>query len=228
VHEDNKREELLKLLTQIEGRTLIFVATKRSADILEHYLYEQGYSTASIHGDRTQYERENALEAFKNGKARILVATDVAARGLHIDNVTHVINYDLPSNIDDYVHRIGRTGRCGKVGIATGFFNDSNTNIVKELILLLRESSQEIPDWLYDYEKDYSFKKKKSFQSFGNRDRSFGSPKFGRSGFGNSYSPSPKRSFSRDFSEKNERSSPKPFYSSYNRGGNDQWNDESN
>jgi ATP-dependent RNA helicase DDX3X len=123
VEEDDKREAILKQLEDIEGRTLVFVATRRSADLLERFLYDNGYSTASIHGDRTQPEREAALNAFKAGKARILVATDVAARGLHIDNVTHVINFDLPSNIDDYVHRIGRTGRCGKEGIATGFFS---------------------------------------------------------------------------------------------------------
>jgi superfamily II DNA/RNA helicase len=76
-------------------------------------LSREGYPTTSIHGDRSQREREDALKSFKAGRTPILVATDVASRGLDINNVTHVINYDLPNNIEDYVHRIGRTGECG-------------------------------------------------------------------------------------------------------------------
>ena len=75
-------------------------------------LSREGYPTTSIHGDRTQRDREDALKSFKAGRTPILVATDVASRGLDINNVTHVINYDLPTNIEDYVHRIGRTGGC--------------------------------------------------------------------------------------------------------------------
>jgi ATP-dependent RNA helicase DDX3X len=118
------------------------------ADHLEEYLYNSGFSAASIHGDRTQAEREAALEAFKSGQVQILVATDVASRGLDISNVKHVINYDLPHDIDDYVHRIGRTGRAGNDGFATAFFNDKNGNIASDLVVLLEEAGQEVDYWL--------------------------------------------------------------------------------
>jgi len=150
VEEDEKLNEVLRQLNEVEGKTLIFVAMKKSADDLYQVLNSEGFKATSIHGDRTQYERERALDSFKNGNVRVLVATDVAARGLHIDNVTHVINFDMPSNIDDYVHRIGRTGRCGKEGIASSFFNSNNMNIIRDLIHLLNESNQNVPAWLED------------------------------------------------------------------------------
>jgi len=118
------------------------------ADHLEEYLYHSGFAAASIHGDRTQQEREAALEAFKSGQVQILVATDVASRGLDISNVKHVINYDLPHDIDDYVHRIGRTGRAGNDGYATAFFNEKNGNIASDLVVLLEEAGQEVEYWL--------------------------------------------------------------------------------
>ena len=94
-------------------RTLIFVETKRNADFLAVKL-SNDFQTTNIHGDRLQREREIALNCFKNGSKDIMVATGVAARGLDIKDVKHVINYDLPKSIDEYVHRIGRTGRVGK------------------------------------------------------------------------------------------------------------------
>ena len=88
-------------------------------------------------------------DSFRVGKVNVLIGTSVAARGLDIDNVTHVINYDLPDSIDDYVHRIGRTGRAGNTGLATAFFNPSgDRNLAKPLVKLLREARQEVPDWL--------------------------------------------------------------------------------
>jgi ATP-dependent RNA helicase DDX3X len=145
-----KKSELLKLLKSVDGKTLIFAATKRSTEHLGYYLHNLGYSTQSIHGDRTQIERENAIRDFKGTKCRVLVATDVASRGLDIDNVCHVINFDLPANIDDYVHRIGRTGRCGRQGIATAFLNKNNQKVVKDLLKVLSETKQQVPDWLVD------------------------------------------------------------------------------
>merc|ERR1711878_266618 len=109
---------------------------------------QQGFPVTSIHGDRTQREREDALRVFRTGRTPILVATAVAARGLDIPNVKHVINFDLPSDIEEYVHRIGRTGRMGDLGLATSFFNDKNRNLVKELVELIIESNQELPSWL--------------------------------------------------------------------------------
>ena len=126
----------------------MIVETKRSADSLEYRLAQQGVYASSIHGDKSQNEREMALREFKAGRTPILVATDVASRGLDIPNVTLVVNYDLPSNVEDYVHRIGRTGRCGNVGHAHSFFYDRNDNIGKELAEMLMENSQEVPEWM--------------------------------------------------------------------------------
>jgi ATP-dependent RNA helicase DDX3X len=149
VEDHDKRSVLLDLLASNQsGLTLVFVETKRMADMLSDYLLGNSFAATSIHGDRTQREREMALQTFRQGRTPILVATAVAARGLDIPNVTHVINYDLPSDIDDYVHRIGRTGRAGNTGISTAFFNRGNKNIVRDLLELLREANQEIPPWL--------------------------------------------------------------------------------
>mmetsp|Transcript_21527 Transcript_21527/g.36928 ORF Transcript_21527/g.36928 Transcript_21527/m.36928 type:complete len:643 (+) Transcript_21527:59-1987(+) len=147
VEEKDKRAVLLDILAAVAGLTLVFVETKRSADALEDFLSREGFSVAAIHGDRTQREREDALWSFRNGKTPLLVATDVAARGLDIPNVMHVINFDLPNDIDDYVHRIGRTGRAGNVGLATALFNEKNRNIARSLYELFAENNQEIPPW---------------------------------------------------------------------------------
>lgn len=149
VEDIDKRSVLLDILhTHGAGLTLIFVETKRMADSLSDFLINQGFPATSIHGDRTQREREKALEMFRNGRCPILVATAVAARGLDIPNVTHVVNYDLPTDIDDYVHRIGRTGRAGNTGIATAFFNRGNRGVVRDLLELLKEANQEVPGFL--------------------------------------------------------------------------------
>ncbi|CAE6475845.1 unnamed protein product [Rhizoctonia solani] len=150
VEDQDKRSVLLDILHSEPkgGLTLVFVETKRMADMLSEYLMTNRFPATSIHGDRTQRERELALSTFRSGRTPIMVATAVAARGLDIPNVTHVVNYDLPSDIDDYVHRIGRTGRAGNVGTSTAFFNRGNKNIVRELIGLLREANQEVPAWL--------------------------------------------------------------------------------
>jgi len=149
VEDEDKRSVLLDVLaSSASGLTLIFVETKRMADMLSDFLMNNNLPATAIHGDRTQTERERALATFRTGKTPVMVATAVAARGLDIPNVTHVINYDLPSDIDDYVHRIGRTGRAGNTGTATAFFNRGNKNIVRGLIDLLREANQEIPPWL--------------------------------------------------------------------------------
>ncbi|KAI5478600.1 ATP-dependent rna helicase ded1 [Pseudohyphozyma bogoriensis] len=150
VEDEDKRSVLLDILHSLPpgGLTLIFVETKRMADMLEGFLVQNQFPATSIHGDRTQREREYAIETFKSGRTPVMVATAVAARGLDIPNVTHVVNYDLPSDIDDYVHRIGRTGRAGNTGASTAFFNRGNKNIVRDLVELLREAKQEVPGWL--------------------------------------------------------------------------------
>lgn len=149
VEQHDKTDFLVHFLNQVqEGLILVFVETKRSADYLEGLLCQEGFPATSIHGDRTQREREEALHSFKTGRTPVLVATDVAARGLDIDGVTQVVNYDLPSNIDDYVHRIGRTGRVGNIGNAMSLVNDKNRNVCRDLYELLVENGQDCPSWL--------------------------------------------------------------------------------
>jgi ATP-dependent RNA helicase DDX3X len=161
VEDNDKRSVLLDILASQSkedlGLTLVFVETKRMADMLSDFLMGNNLPATSIHGDRTQREREMALQTFRTGRTPIMVATAVAARGLDIPNVTHVVNYDLPSDIDDYVHRIGRTGRAGNTGVSTAFFNRGNKNIVKDLVELLREANQEIPGWLETVAHEASF-----------------------------------------------------------------------
>lgn len=149
VEEQDKMDALMKfLLTIEEGLILVFVETKRACDYVEDMLCSQGFPACSIHGDKSQQEREAALASFKRGITPVMVATDVASRGLDIPNVTQVVNFDLPTNIDDYVHRIGRTGRAGNVGAALAFVNEKNAGVIRELRDLLEESHQEVPQWL--------------------------------------------------------------------------------
>jgi len=149
IEQHEKVDFLLDFLSRApKGLTLVFVETKRGADFLEERLCRENYPACSIHGDKSQREREDALKSFKTGRTPILVATDVAARGLDIPNVTQVINFDLPSNVDDYVHRIGRTGRVGNVGNALSLMNEKNRGLAKELGNLLIENEQECPPWL--------------------------------------------------------------------------------
>ncbi len=121
-HQGEKLGELKKLLAQEDfKKVLIFTETKRETEELAVDLTRQGFKAESIHGDKKQHQRQRALTQFKSNLINILVATDVAARGLDIQNVTHVVNYTLPQTYDDYVHRIGRTGRCNQKGIALTF-----------------------------------------------------------------------------------------------------------
>ncbi|KAB1222423.1 DEAD-box ATP-dependent RNA helicase 37 [Morella rubra] len=179
VHESDKRSHLMDLIhaqkeNGVHGKpalTLVFVETKKGADSLEHWLCLNGFPATTIHGDRTQQEREQALRLFKSGKTPILVATDVAARGLDIPHVAHVVNFDLPNDIDDYVHRIGRTGRAGKTGLATAFFNENNSSLARPLAELMQEANQEVPAWLSRYASRASYG--------GGRNRRSGGGRFG-------------------------------------------------
>jgi ATP-dependent RNA helicase RhlE len=114
-----KPDVLRQLLYAEEGQTLIFARTKRGTERLAKELVREGFSAAMIHGDRSQSQRNGALSGFQQGRYQVLVATDVAARGLHIDDVAHVINYDLPKMAEDFIHRVGRTGRAGSEGLAS-------------------------------------------------------------------------------------------------------------
>ncbi|KAI2803490.1 ATP-dependent RNA helicase ddx3x [Blomia tropicalis] len=200
VEENNKRSYLLDLLrievSGPESLTLIFVETKKGADCLENFLEVNGCQVTSIHGDRSQNEREGALHSFRNGHTPILVATAVAARGLDIPNVKHVINFDLPNDIEEYVHRIGRTGRVGNLGLATSFFNDKNRNIAGDLYELMVETKQDIPDFLKGAVKEINAESRGGgYRRYGNGG---GNRRYGSGGFG-------ARDYRQSFEDRNDR-----------------------
>lgn len=152
-----KDQKLMKLLTEIsaeaETKTIVFVETKRRVDDITRSICRNGWRAVSIHGDKSQQERDYVLNAFRNGRQGILVATDVAARGLDVEDVKFVINYDYPSNSEDYVHRIGRTGRSNNTGTAYTLFTNSNANKAGDLINVLREANQVINPKLVEMTK---------------------------------------------------------------------------
>jgi len=129
------KNRLLKHLISDSGmtRAIIFSSTKRNADQLATELAAQGHSSAALHGDMNQNARNRTIMKMRNGKIRLLVATDVAARGLDVNGITHVINYDLPKNAEDYVHRIGRTGRAGATGIAISFASGKEVDSLRSI-----------------------------------------------------------------------------------------------
>jgi len=121
VSSTGKLELLQRLLAKESGLCLVFTRTKRGADRLAMSLTREGFSTATIHGNRSQSQRTAALTGFQKGRYRVLVATDLASRGIHVENIAHVVNYDLPEVAEDLIHRVGRTGRAGNEGIASIF-----------------------------------------------------------------------------------------------------------
>jgi ATP-dependent RNA helicase DBP3 len=157
VVEGNARDErLLSLLAQHhksrKNRIIIFVLYKKEAPRVEALLKRRGWDAAAIHGDISQAQRTAAVEAFKAGTCPLLIATDVAARGLDIPDVEVVVNYSFPLTIEDYVHRIGRTGRAGKTGLAITFFVGVNDKPrAGELINVLREAKQKVPEVLLSF-----------------------------------------------------------------------------
>ncbi|MBZ0131267.1 MAG: DEAD/DEAH box helicase [Rhodocyclaceae bacterium] len=145
VAQDHKRQLLAHILkTSSLQQVLVFVGTKFGASRLAVYLDKQGIEATAIHGDKSQQQRTEALEAFKSGKARVLVATDVAARGLDIDDLPHVINYELPHVPEDYVHRIGRTGRAGKEGDATSLVCPEERGKLAEIEKLIKRPIEQV------------------------------------------------------------------------------------
>jgi len=134
------------------ARVIVFANTKRRCEALCKQVLKSGYGAVSIHGDKTQGEREAGLRDFIAGKAPVMFATDVAARGLDIQNVTHVINYDMPADLENYIHRIGRTGRAGKSGASVTFINkDYDMKCTPALIKVAEEAGAPVPTWLQKY-----------------------------------------------------------------------------
>ncbi|KAJ5738458.1 DEAD/DEAH box RNA helicase [Penicillium malachiteum] len=160
VDDNMKRNALYDLLlSMVPIRTLIFVNNKEQVDYVDDYLFNRGLPSTSIHGGRTQREREDAIRSFRSARCPIMVATGLSARGLDIVNVMHVINYDLPKvqhgGITEYVHRIGgRTARIGNEGVATSFYNERDQDIATDLVKILIECNQAIPDFLEEFRPD--------------------------------------------------------------------------
>jgi ATP-dependent RNA helicase RhlE len=121
VEPDRKLGLLQMMLHDEQGSFLVFARTKHGADRLAKKLSRDGFKTAAIHGDRSQNQRTQALRGFQDGYYRVLVATDIAARGIHVEGISHVVNYDLPQVPEDFIHRVGRTGRAGAGGTASTF-----------------------------------------------------------------------------------------------------------
>lgn len=150
--QDKYRNLLRYLRENLTGkdRVLVFVETKKGCDMLTRSLRMDGFQARAMHGDKSQEERDWVLREFKSCQATLLVATDVAARGLDVDDIRMVVNFDFPGDMESYVHRIGRTGRAGKKGVAVSFFvPDKNGRLARELIDILQRTTQNIPDELH-------------------------------------------------------------------------------
>jgi len=145
VSQEMKRQLLAHIIRSQDLRqALVFVATKFGASRLALYLVKQGIEADAIHGDKSQQQRTEALEAFKSGKVRILVGTDVAARGLDIEDLPHVINFDLPHTPEDYIHRIGRTGRAGKEGSAISLVSPEERGRLADIEKLIKRPLEKV------------------------------------------------------------------------------------
>src|SRR5256714_1994620 len=148
VSQDQKLSLLQKILTEESGRCLVFARTKRGTERLAQRLIRDGFEATMIHGNRSQSQRNVALADFQKGKSKLLIATDVASRGIHVDDIAHVINYDLPEIAEDFVHRVGRTGRAGAQGKASTFFSLQDRHDLSKLerTLSIRMERMQIHD----------------------------------------------------------------------------------
>ncbi len=179
VDEDRKRELVSYLIgSKNWQQVLIFTRTKAGADDLAREMCKDGLKTSAIHGDKSQGARERALQEFKDGDVRVLVATDVAARGLDIESLEYVINYELPFIAEDYIHRIGRTGRAGGSGLAISLLSPSENYLLEEVEAVLGERLAQ--QWLEGFEPDLTKtaaptrKNTRSAQARRQKDRAFG------------------------------------------------------
>ena len=168
ITQDKKYHELINQLVERNGSILVFVKTKHGADKIVKRLKYDGHSADAIHGNLRQSKRERVINNFRNGKSRILIATDVAARGLDIPLIQHVINYDLPQVPEDYIHRIGRTGRAGKDGSALTFLTPSDRSMWNSISRLIN------PDFKISKEsQSRNLKGKKRFKAKFNKEKKF-------------------------------------------------------
>lgn len=154
--DDEKDKKMYDVLCELpEGsRVVAFANTKRRVENLAKTFWDFGFGTVSVHGDKKQNEREAALKKFVDNQCPLMFATDVAARGLDIKGVTHVVNFDMARDVESYVHRIGRTGRAGELGESVTFWNpDYDKECAPALCKIARDAGQEVPEWLAKYEK---------------------------------------------------------------------------
>ncbi|PVU97350.1 hypothetical protein BB559_002062 [Furculomyces boomerangus] len=158
--------QLMKTGNKEKTKTIVFVLYKKEATRVEMLLQRNGYNCCSIHGDKTQDARISALSSFKTGKVPILIATDVAARGLDIPNVEYVINFTFPLTIDDYIHRIGRTGRAGKKGSSITFFTFHDKHHSGNLINVLKQVNMNVPENLLKFGTTVKKKEHKVYGAF--------------------------------------------------------------
>ena len=163
VEDEDKFSKLHEILQTIGGNVIIFLEMKKSVDKLERFLLNRDYNVIGIHGDKIQTERQKAIKKFSTGEIPILVATDVASRGLDFPNVSYVFNYDMPKNIEDYIHRIGRTGRVGNKGKAISFYNNNNKQIGFDLVKELKKANQKIPEFLEEFNYHYGYNNNNNF-----------------------------------------------------------------
>merc|ERR1712070_602942 len=173
VIEDRAREsrlrEILRKRPKKKHRILIFALYKKEAERLEYNLKRDGFDVCSIHGNKHQAARTQALSDFKDGTCQLMVATDVAARGLDIPDVELVVNYTFPLTIEDYVHRIGRTGRAGKTGLSITFFQPSDKSHAGELQQVMKQAGQSVPDELMKFGSTIKKKEHNLYGNFGPR-----------------------------------------------------------
>ena len=150
ISEGQKKSKLSEDLRHIKeaDKVIIFVNSKKQGDVLGRSLETAGFKVGVLHGGKSQDQREETLEYFRSGSVQVLVASDVAARGLDIPDVTYVINHDMPAKIENYCHRIGRTGRAGKSGVAITYITESDTEVMYDLKTYLESTNAVIPQQL--------------------------------------------------------------------------------
>ncbi|KAI9197141.1 p68 RNA helicase [Polychytrium aggregatum] len=189
--ESEKRSKLVRYLEKImderDHKTIIFTGTKKMADDITRFLRQDGFSALAIHGDKKQTERDWVMSEFKNGRAPVLIATDVAARGLDVKDIKHVVNFDFPNNIEDYVHRIGRTGRARTKGTAYTLFTAENCKQARDLIGILEEAKQDIDPRLRDFARVGGSGGGSRYGSGGGRSGGYGGGRSGGYGGGGGY-----------------------------------------
>lgn len=237
--EYEKDRKLVQLLEEImgekENKTIIFCETKRKTDDITRRLRRDGWPAMCIHGDKAQPEREWVLKEFRSGKAPILLATDVASRGLDIPDISFVINYDYPNSGEDYIHRIGRTARAERTGTAYTFFTSANGKNAAELVQVMEEAHQTVPPKLYDLAGHaYAGRKRQRYSSESKDGNKFGSKRPSNSYQGGASAPKrmPPSGGAGNSSQQSSYSSGGASHGGYNAGsrggpGQSSWNQQS-